>query len=199
MLDNCHFTLVAGPNGAGKSSLKNHFIRPGTNYFNGDIVFEQFANKYPHLSVEQLEGGVAGALERSINEAIENRKDFAFETNFSTDMAVNTTRKFKENNFTINLIYIGLDSLKDCKNRVKGRVDFGGHNVSDDQIKFNYYEGIKRVTENLFLFDNIAFVDNKKKGESQIVAFSKKGIVKSVIDKKCKWFNNHFKSSFENL
>lgn len=40
-------------------------------------------------------------------------------------MAANTTRKFKENNFTINLIYVGLDSLNDCKNRVKERVDFG--------------------------------------------------------------------------
>lgn len=87
-----HFTLVAGPNGAGKSTLKDEFIRPGTDYFNGDIVFAHYANKYPHLSVEQLEGGVVSTLEKLTNEAIEKRKDFAFETNFSSDMATNITK-----------------------------------------------------------------------------------------------------------
>ncbi|MCK9436344.1 MAG: zeta toxin family protein [Synergistaceae bacterium] len=173
-----HFTLVAGPNGAGKSTLKDEFIRPGTDYFNGDIVFAHYANKYPHLSVEQLEGGVVSTLEKLTNEAIEKRKDFAFETNFSSDMATNITKKFKENNFTANLIYIGIDSLNDCKSRITERIALGGHNVSDSQIEFNYHEGIKRVAENLSLFDNITFVDNMNIGKLKIVALSKKGLVK---------------------
>jgi predicted ABC-type ATPase len=196
---NNYFTVVAGPNGAGKSTLKDEFIRPGTYYFDGDIVFAHFANKYPLLSAEQLEGGVAGTLEKLINEAIEKRKDFTFETNFSSDMATNITKKFKENNFIVNLIYVGIDSLNDCKNRVENRVAFGGHNVSDNQIEFNYHEGINRVAENLSLFDNIAFVDNMKVGRSKIVALSKKGMIKSIVDENCKWFNNHFKSPFEKL
>ncbi|MDD2330526.1 MAG: zeta toxin family protein [Bacteroidales bacterium] len=194
-----HFTLVAGPNGAGKSTLKDEFIRPGTDYFNGDIVFAHYANKYPHLSVEQLEGGVVSTLEKLTNEAIEKRKDFAFETNFSSDMATNITKKFKENNFTANLIYIGIDSLNDCKSRITERIALGGHNVSDSQIEFNYHEGIKRVAENLSLFDNITFVDNMNIGKLKIVALSKKGLVKSILDENCKWFNSHFKSVFENL
>ncbi|MEA5129061.1 MAG: zeta toxin family protein [Proteiniphilum sp.] len=194
-----NFTLIAGPNGAGKSTLKDEYIRPGTNYFDGDLVFGHFANKYPHLTIEQLEGGVVSTLEKLINEAIEKHKDFAFETNFSSDMATNITKKFKENDFTVNLVYVGIDSLKDCKIRVSERVALGGHNVSDNQIEFNYHEGIKRVAENLSLFDNIIFVDNMNVGKSKIVALSKKGLVTSITDENCKWFNNHFKSSFEKL
>jgi predicted ABC-type ATPase len=195
----CHFTLVAGPNGAGKSTLKDEYIRPGTIYFNGDIVFANFANKYPQLSVEQLEGTVAGTLEKSINEAIEKHIDFAFETNFSSDMAADMAKKFKKNNFTVNLVYIGLNSLEDCQKRVTQRIATGGHNVSNKLIKFNYHEGIKRVGENLALFDNITFVDNMKTEKNEIVALLKKGIAKSIIDENCKWFNDHFKSSFENI
>ncbi|HBX44768.1 zeta toxin family protein [Limibacterium fermenti] len=113
MSDN-HFTLVAGPNGAGKSTLQDEFIRPETGYFNGDIVFAYYANKYPQLSKEQLEGAVGGTLEKSVNEALEKREDFAFETNFSSDTAADMVKKFKENNFTVNLIYVGLDSLENA-------------------------------------------------------------------------------------
>jgi predicted ABC-type ATPase len=129
-------------------------------------------------------------LEKLTNEAIEKRKDFAFETNFSSDMATNITKKFKENNFTANLIYIGIDSLNDCKSRVTERIALGGHNVSDSQIEFNYHEGIKRVAENLSLFDNITFVDNMNIGKLKIVALSKKGLVKSILDENCKWFTS---------
>lgn len=196
---NNHFTLVAGPNGAGKSTLKDVYIRPGTNYFNGDIVFAKLVNKYPHLTLEQLEGGVANELEKAINEAIEKCIDFAFETNFSSDMATNLIKKFKENNFIVNLVYVGINSLNDCKNRVTERVAFGGHNVLDNQIEFNYHEGIKRVAKNLYLFDNILFVDNMEIGKGKIVAISKKGMFKSIIEKNCKWFNDQFKTCFDNI
>jgi predicted ABC-type ATPase len=198
-MHDCYFTIVAGANGAGKSTLKDEYIRPGGIYFNGDIMFAHFANKYPQLSVEQLGGTVAGTLEKSINEAIEKRIDFAFETNFSSDMATDMAKKFKKNNFTVNLVYIGIDSLEECKKRVAARIGLGGHNVSEKLIEFNYHEGIKRVSENLALFDNITFVDNMKAGKNEIVALLKKGIAKSIIDKNCEWFNNHFKSSFENI
>ena len=45
------FTIVAGANGVGKSTLKDRFIRPDTEYFNGDIVFAQLLEKYPHLEM----------------------------------------------------------------------------------------------------------------------------------------------------
>ena len=89
--------------------------------------------------------------------------------------------------------------MNDCKSRITERIALGGHNVSDSQIEFNYHEGIKRVAENLSLFDNITFVDNMNIGKLKIVALSKKGLVKSILDENCKWFNSHFKSVFENL
>ncbi|WP_436415916.1 hypothetical protein [Petrimonas sp.] len=193
------FTIVAGANGVGKSTLKDRFIRPDTEYFNGDIVFAQLIEKYPHLSREQLEGGVARSLENAVEKAIRNKTDFAFETNFSSNMPIYLTKKFRENDFNVNLLYIGVDSLNICKQRVLARVLKGGHQIEDWLIEENYREGIKKTSENLLLFDNITFVDSKLSDKSEIVALLRKGITKIIINNNCEWFNTHFKSAFNAL
>lgn len=194
------FTIVAGANGAGKSTLKNEYVRPGTLYFDGDFVFARLQKQYPQLSRESLGGGVAVSLENTVNQVIEERKNFAFETNFSTDMAINLTNKFRENGFSTNLVYIGIDSLEMSKQRVTDRVLTGGHNVEDAIIDFNFNEGKKRVGENLSLFDNILFINNKELGKNEVIALFKKDLaLKEVLSPNVEWFNANFKDSFLKL
>ena len=50
--------------------------------------------------------------------------------------------------------------------RVDQRKFYGGHDVEKSIIEYNFNEGIKRMQQNLHLFDNITFVDgNSNFGE----------------------------------
>lgn len=200
MVNKPDFTIVAGANGAGKSTLKNEYLRSSTLYFDGDFIFARLQQQYPNLSKESLGGGVAVSLERTVEEVLGAKRDFAFETNFSSDMAINLTQKFRENGFKTNLIYIGIDSLELSKQRVADRVLTGGHNVDNNVIEYNYKEGLKRVNENLSLFDNITFVNNRNLGNSEVVAIFRNEIkVKEILSNNAEWFNRNFKNSFQLL
>jgi len=47
--------------------------------------------------------------------------------------------KFKENGFTIHLVYVFLDDFAICKKRISGRVKKGGHNVPEKDIERRFY------------------------------------------------------------
>ena len=108
---------------------------------------------------------------------------------------------FKVTGYKTRLIFFGIENLEMCVSRVIQRSYTGGHHVSLDVIKFNFEEGIRRVNENLSLFDDIVFVDNsKEKGESIIVALYSKSMNHKVIEESnCVWFQMYFKASFDNL
>lgn len=77
--------------------------------------------------------------------AIALHNDFAFETNFSNNLILNMINEFKETGYKILLFYFGLGSLTESTSRVLQRKLFGGHDVADKIIEYNFNEGIKRM------------------------------------------------------
>ena len=139
------FFILAGPNGAGKSTNGHSLVSPSLPIFNGDLVFAELIKRYPDTEPARLQGGVAHALEEARDKAIALKADFAFESNYSSDMASEISQRFKEAGYKTTLVYFGLDSVKSSALRVTERNELGGHNVTPDVIKYNFDEGIKRV------------------------------------------------------
>jgi predicted ABC-type ATPase len=105
------FTIIAGPNGAGKSTVGHLFLPKDVVIFNGDLVFAELIRRNPHIDPQRLAGDVPAALEAARDIAISGRKDFAFETNFTSDLTLDLAGQFREAGYAVNLIYIGLDSV----------------------------------------------------------------------------------------
>jgi len=193
------FFILAGPNGAGKSSYGRLRVPLSIPIFDGDLVFAELQQQYPHIEAERLSGGVAVALEKARDTALSEKAGFAFETNFSNDMAIDITRMFKEAGFETILLYFGLDDLETSASRVDTRVQLGGHEVPLDTIRFNMEEGIIRVTNNLADFDSVYFLDTGS-GQSNYIAFcTKEGANYALLDNNIKWFNKNFKEPLQNL
>ena len=192
------FFIIAGPNGAGKSIYGRMHIPDGVPIFNGDDILLDFQRRFPHIELERLAGGVAVALENARDKAINDNADFAFESNFSNDMAIDITRRFKEAGYQTTLIYYGLNSLDESVKRVIVRTQLDGHNVKTEDIRFNFYEGIKRVNEHFADFDHIRFVDTSMPFAAPVIAFFNK-IEKTfrILNEGIKWFNSHFKDTLE--
>lgn len=163
MAEQPDFYIIAGPNGAGKSTFGSEFLPPRTFYFNGDLVFADLCKRYPHMEPERLGGGVAVQLEKDRDATLVAREDFAFESNYSNQLATDISLLFKEAGYRIHLIYFGLADFGDSVDRVIRRKAIGGHDVLNDIIRFNREEGIKRVCANLAHYDTIKFVDTERK------------------------------------
>ena len=94
--------------------------------------------------------------------------------------------ELKENNYKINLHFIGLDSPQTAKERVKIRVSKGGHDIEPYLIDKRYYESMQNLLKVIPLCNEILVYDNTKNYE--LIA----KITNEKIDilKNVEWFNN---------
>ena len=191
------FTVIAGPNGAGKSRLCPYYIHGKS--FDGDLLAMSLRKEHPEWEERWIGGTVAGTLQKQKDEAIALHKDFAFETNFSNDLILNMIQEFKDAGYKISLFYFGLPSLDDSTYRVMQRKLMGGHDVADEIIEYNFHEGIKRVQQNLHLFDNITFVDGNSNFGEIVAIYIKKSAKHEITNHSYGWFKEYFEEAFNKL
>ncbi len=191
------FTVIAGPNGAGKSRLSPFYIHGAS--FDGDLLSLNLRRDHPDWPERWISGSVAGELEKQKDAAISAHRDFAFETNFSSDMILEMIDEFRNAGYKITLYYFGLQELNESKYRVTQREQFGGHDVPNDVIEYNFTEGIRRVSGSLNLFDNITFIDGDSDYGTIVAIHIKSSGVHEVSDSHFPWFDTHFAAAFAAL
>lgn len=191
------FTIIAGPNGASKSRLGIFYSN--VQAFDGDRLAMTLKKEHPDWVSRWIDGTVISTLMKETDNAIENKLNYAFETNFSSNLATHLILKFKDAGYKISLIYFGLSSKEDSLSRVMQRQVMGGHNVSQEVIEYNFTEGIKRVRASLALFENILFVDGTSDFGDIIAIHIPKSGKHMITDHPQIWFEKFFKDAFDKL
>lgn len=163
------FTIVAGINGVGKSSM-TQLLRHNSDSFGTIIDPDDYAVKYG--------GNLLGGKEaiKDINYCIENGLAFTEETTLSGKHIINTAKRAKNNGYTINLIYIGLNSAQDSIDRVANRVKNGGHDIPTEIIVRRYAHRFEQLTKILNYCDKADFYDNSN-GYNPVATFEYDEIV----------------------
>lgn len=190
-------TIIAGPNGAGKSRLCPLYV--STRSFDGDKLMLYLRREHPDWPDRWVSGTVASEMEKQKAKALEYRTDFAFETNFSSDMVVNMVNEFKAAQFKISLCYFGLLSEDESVSRVKLRAQTGGHDVTDEVIRFNFTEGLAKAKQHLHLFENLTFVDGNSDYGHIVALHIAKSRIHKIEDNPPLWFKEQFEQSFNGL
>ena len=191
------FTVIAGPNGASKSRLGVFYSN--TQAFDGDKLAMTLRQEHPDWIDRWIDGTVISILMNEKDTAISQKKSYAFETNFSSDLPVNLIHDFKKASYKICLIYFGLSFKEDSLARVMQRQVMGGHNVAQEVIEYNFAEGIKRVRASLNLFENVLFIDGTSDfGDIVAIHIAKSG-KHQITDHPAPWFDKYFKDAFESL
>ena len=191
------FTVIAGPNGAGKSRLCPFYIH--TPSFDGDKLMLNLRREHPEWPERWVTGSIAGELDKQKTAALENKTDFAFETNFSSDLPIRMVHDFKNAGFKITLCYFGLYSESDSISRVMLRAQTGGHDVADEVIRFNFKEGLRNVKQNLRLFNNLTFIDGSSDYGHIVALHIDKGGIHEVEDNPPLWFKEQFEEAFKRI
>jgi len=152
--------IIAGPNGAGKTTFATEFLplyANCRNFINADLIARGLSPFDPDAGM--LRAGRT-VLER-IAEFTKARTDFAFETTLSGRTYVPLLRGVKKTGFRLHMFYLWIPSPELALLRIRDRVESGGHNVPERDVRRRY----GRTLNNLFtlyrpLLDTLHFFDN---------------------------------------
>ena len=170
------FYLFAGVNGAGKSTLYNseslnNDIKNTIRINTDEIVREigDWKNNSDQLKAAKIAINLR-------NECFLYGKSFNEETTLTGKTILKTIDRAKELGYELQLFYVGVSSTEIAKERIKSRVEKGGHHIENDIVEKKYYESLKNLKEILLKFDKVYLYDNSKKYKN-IFSFSNNKIL----------------------
>lgn len=142
--------VFAGPNGSGKSTITQYFDKVGT-YTNADDVVE---------AMEMSNESAAKFVDEKRYKAIDERKDFTFETVLSSSYKLDILRKAKQEGYFIKYIYVLTVNPMVNVARVKARVSSGGHDVERETIIRRYKKSLNNIKYLIKICDILHVYDN---------------------------------------
>jgi predicted ABC-type ATPase len=121
---------------------------------------------------------------RKLAEMIETKTSFIYETTLSSQQSINLMRDAKAAGFTVGLYYTALDSVETNIERVRERVEAGGHDIPEDDIRRRYKGSLDKLTAALKLVDEALLIDNSGIQPSEVIRVSAGMVTAFDIDDK---------------
>lgn len=152
--------IIAGPNGAGKTTA-SYTILPDIFDCNEFVNADEIAKGISPFNPEKVGVKAGRIMLQRINELLENKESFAFETTLSTKSYVGLIKKARQLNYEVILLFLALDSQELALKRVKTRVKEGGHNIPEEVIRRRFEKGLHNLF-NLYIpiVDKWLLIDN---------------------------------------
>jgi len=155
--------IFAGINGAGKSTLYNYekdLVKLETLgvRVNADEILKNFGGDWKNF--KDVKRSARKTLEL-IEECLNNKISFNWETTNISSFAIRLINNAKALGYEVRLFFIGVEKVEQAIERVKKRVEKGGHGVPEYIIRSRFKNQFLRLEEILPLIDNALFIDNK--------------------------------------
>lgn len=139
-------TIIAGPNGAGKTTFALEYlpeVAKCSRFINADLI----AAGLSPLAPERELIAASRIFLNEIEEAIQRREDFAFETTLAGRSYLRLIKRMKAEGWQVELVYLALPSVQMSKQRVAERVKHGGHNIPVKDIERRFSRSLKNLLE----------------------------------------------------
>ena len=147
--------IVAGPNGCGKSTFTQSRFR-ALSVIDPDAIARRLALETPTDAA-----GAAGreaVLER--RRAIDSGQSFAVETTLSGRSVLRLMKKAKAAGYRVELHFISVASVEVALARISSRVDQGGHDVPEADVRRRFRRAEANLPEAIELSDEARRYDN---------------------------------------
>jgi predicted ABC-type ATPase len=132
--------VIGGPNGAGKTTFADEYVaRFGCKYVGADAIAAKLSPNDP------AKAQIAASREfvRQIDTAIAGSDTFVVESTLSGRTFQRRMKRAKAAGFKITIVYLLLHSADSCVDRVKKRVESGGHDVPEADIRRRFLRSIR--------------------------------------------------------
>jgi predicted ABC-type ATPase len=172
--------IIAGPNGAGKTTFALEYLPTVTccrRFVNADLI----AAGLSPLAPEQHLLAASRLFLREIEECINAREDFAFETTLAGRSYLKLVEKLRAAGWRVELVYLALPSVEMSRLRVAERVAHGGHNISEEDIARRFPRSLYNLLH-VFAFkvDQVHCLMNT--GTTPQLIFQQTGINRSIVN-----------------
>lgn len=153
--------IVAGPNGSGKTTttiqlLENEWAAESV-YINPDNIAQEIFGNWN--SPEAVLNAAQYSTELRYK-CLEEKKNFVFETVFSSDEKLEFVRKAKKAGFFIRFFFVCTEKPSINVLRVTNRFLTGGHEVPISKIVERYYKSLANAAVAISMVDRAYIYDN---------------------------------------
>jgi predicted ABC-type ATPase len=203
--------IITGSNGAGKSTVGASYlpqhIRDNYTIFDGDKLFMAKRKElYPVPAKTYKEAKklayewLVKYFESLVDSAIDSNDSFVYEGHFTNDSTWDVPKRFKENGYSINLIFLGLSSTGLSELRVTDRSKEGGHYVPPIEVEANFYGNLEKLNQYFPIIDDLQIIDTsetKHVALAQLVGYEVQSCV--PYNDLPTWFINHLSRIVEKI
>jgi predicted ABC-type ATPase len=136
--------VLAGPNGSGKTTFATEFLPKFVQcreFLNADLIAAGLAPFAP-----ETQNIRAGRILLELIEDLSSRLvTFGFETTLAGRGYANLLRRLKLSGYQVCLFFLWLPDVETAIQRVKCRVEQGGHNIPEIDIRRRYVSGLRNL------------------------------------------------------
>jgi predicted ABC-type ATPase len=152
--------ILAGPNGAGKTTFARSFLPAEADllhFINADLIAAGLAPFQPEMASVR-----AGRIMLEEIASCARRGDsFAFETTLSGVGYVRHCAEWRAAGYRISLFFLSLPNAETAIERVRSRVQQGGHHIPDAVVRRRFASGLYNLHHHYKLaVDDWAIYDN---------------------------------------
>ena len=155
--------IFAGVNGAGKSTLYNSENLDNEIKYSTRINTDEIVRKIGDWKNNSDQIKAAKMAINIRNDCLKHGKSFNEETTLTGKTILKTIDKAKELGYELQLFYVGVNNPEIAKERIRNRVEKGGHNIADEIVEKRYYESLKNLKQVITKFDEVYLYDNSIK------------------------------------
>jgi predicted ABC-type ATPase len=139
-----YFYIIAGCNGAGKTTA-SFTILPDILHCYDFVNADEIARGLSPFQPDKVDFEAGRIMLNRINQLFNEGKSFAIETTLATKIYKSKIEQAKLNGYKVTLLYFWLESIDLAKERVRNRVQEGGHNIPEHVIERRYISGLKNL------------------------------------------------------
>ena len=165
--------IISGCNGSGKTTA-SYTLLPDLLNCREIVNSDEFAKSFSPFDPGAASVTASRYMLMKINYLLERKADFAIETTLATRSLLQIVRQAQQQNYETTVLYFWLSSPELAIERVRDRVESGGHHIPDAVIRRRYVMGLQYLFDVYIpVIDRWILADNSKPPFSVVAEGSK--------------------------
>ena len=133
--------IISGCNGAGKTTA-SYSLLPEMLECSEFVNSDEFAKGLSPFDPSKAAIQASRYMLMKIRYLLKRKQDFAVETTLATRTLLNIAKMAQSEGYSVTLLYFWLKTPEMAIERVKARVEAGGHDIPEETIRRRYHVGI---------------------------------------------------------